>query len=81
MRHETIRLSWYDENWEFHEETFDGYRARVIQHEYDHVDGVLFTDHLSVLKKRLLTKRLANIAQGIVNVDYKMKFPNVKKGR
>lgn len=81
MRHETIRISWYDENWQFHEETFDGYRARVIQHEYDHVDGVLFTDHLSVLKKRLLTKRLSNISQGIVNVDYKMKFPNVKKGR
>src|SRR3989338_8321707 len=63
------------------EEEFDGYKARIIQHEYDHIEGVLFTDHLSVLKKRLLTKRLANISQGIVEVDYRMKFPNTKKGR
>lgn len=81
MRKEKVRISWYDENWEFHEEEFDGYKARIIQHEYDHIEGVLFTDHLSVLKKRLLTKRLANISQGIVSVDYRMKFPNTKKGR
>lgn len=81
FRKEIVRISYYDENWNFHEDTFDGYKARIIQHEYDHVEGVLFTDHLSVLKKRLLTKRLANISQGVVNVDYKMKFPVVKKGR
>lgn len=81
FRKEKVRISYYDENWEFHEDEFDGYKARIIQHEYDHIEGVLFTDHLSVLKKRLLTKRLANIAQGIVSVDYRMKFPNVKKGR
>ncbi len=81
LRKERVRLSYYDENWTFHDEWFDGYKARIIQHEYDHIEGVLFTDHLSVLKKRLLTKRLANISQGIVNVDYKMRFPAIKKGR
>ena len=81
FRKEIIHISYYDENWNFHEDTFDGYKARIIQHEYDHIEGVLFTDHLSVLKKRLLTKRLSNISQGVVNVDYRMKFPNVKKGR
>lgn len=77
-RQETIQLSYYDENWEFHEETFSGYAARIIQHEYDHIEGVLFTDHLSVLKRKLLQKRLTNISKGIVEIDYKMKFP-VKK--
>jgi peptide deformylase len=81
FRKERVKISYYDENWEFHEDEFDGYKARIIQHEYDHIEGVLFTDHLSVLKKRLLTKRLSNISQGVVNVEYKMKFPNVKKGR
>jgi peptide deformylase len=81
LRKERVRLSYYDENWDFHDEWFDGYKARIIQHEYDHIEGVLFTDHLSVLKKRLLTKRLANISQGIVNVDYKMRYPAIKKGR
>jgi peptide deformylase len=81
FRKERILISYYDENWEFHEERFDGYAARIIQHEYDHIDGILFTDHLSPLKRRLLTKRLQNISKGDVNVDYKMKFPAVKKGR
>ena len=81
LRKERVRLSYYDVNWNLHDEWFDGYKARIIQHEYDHIEGVLFTDHLSVLKKRLLTKRLANISQGIVNVDYKMRFPAIKKGR
>ncbi len=74
-RKEQINISYYDENWEFHEETFDGYAARIIQHEYDHIEGVLFTDHLSVLKRKLLTKRLQNISKGETEVDYKMKFP------
>ncbi len=81
MRKERIKISYFDQNWQLQEEEFDGYKARIIQHEYDHIEGVLFTDHLSVLKKRLLTKRLANISQGIVEVDYRMKFPNTKKGR
>lgn len=81
FRKERILISYYDENWEFREEHFDGYAARIIQHEYDHIDGILFTDHLSPLKRRLLTKRLQNISKGDINVDYKMKFPAVKKGR
>jgi peptide deformylase len=80
-RKENIRVSYYDENWQFHDEWFDGYKARIIQHEYDHIEGILFTDHLSVLKKRMLTKRLTNISQGEVKVSYKMKFPAIKKGR
>lgn len=80
-RQEKINISYYDENFKFHEEEFTGYAARVIQHEYDHVDGILFTDHLPPLKKRLLTKKLKNISKGDVPVDYKMKFPLAKKMR
>lgn len=81
FRKEKIRVTYYDEQWIFHDEWFDGYKARIIQHEYDHIEGILFTDHLSVLKRRLLTKRLQNISQGLVNVAYKMKFPLFKKGK
>lgn len=81
FRQEKITISYYDENWELREETYEGYSARIIQHEYDHIEGVLFTDHLSPLKKRLLTKRLQNISKGDVEFSYKMKFPVVKKGR
>jgi peptide deformylase len=80
-RKEKIVLTYFDENFEFHEEAFDGYAARVIQHEYDHIEGVLFTDHLSPLKRKLLTKKLANISRGEVEVDYKMTFPLLKKMR
>ena len=77
-RKESIIVSYFDENWSFHEERFDGYAARIIQHEYDHLEGVLFIDKLAPLKKKLLAKRLGNIALGLVDVDYKMKF-NKKK--
>jgi peptide deformylase len=78
-RKEKVHISYYDEHFQFHEETYEGYAARIIQHEYDHVDGILFTDHLSPLKRRLLNKRLQAISKGEVNVDYKMKFPLIKK--
>lgn len=81
FRKEVIHISYYDENWELKEETYDGYKARIIQHEYDHIEGILFTDHLSVLKKKMLTKKLQNISRGEISVDYKMKFPALKKGR
>lgn len=81
FRKEKLVITYYDENWEFREETYEGYAARIIQHEYDHVDGILFTDHLSPLKRRLLAKRLQNISKGDIDVDYKMKFPAKKKGR
>ncbi len=80
-RKEKIRMTYYDENWQFHDEWFDGYKARIIQHEYDHIEGVLFTDHLSVLKIRLFNKRLQNISHGLISVAYKMKFPSFKKGK
>ncbi len=73
-RKERICVSYYDENWSLHREEFDGYKARIIQHEYDHLQGILFTDKLSPLKKKLLSKRLGNVSIGIVEVDYKMKF-------
>ncbi len=81
FRKEKVIISYYDENFDFHKDTYDGYAARIIQHEYDHIEGVLFTDHLSPLKRRLLTKRLQNISKGVVDVDYKMKFPAIKKMR
>src|SRR6195952_429589 len=80
-RKPVVRISYYDENWKHHEETFKGLAARVIQHEYDHIEGKLFTDKLSPLRKRLIEKKLKDISRGAVSVDYKMKFPDVKKGR
>jgi len=76
-----VTLSYLDENFEPHKETYNGLLARVIQHEYDHIEGVLFTDKLSSLKKRLLKNRLDKISKGKISVDYKMRFPNIKKAR
>lgn len=80
-RKDTITITYQDENFKSHTETYDGLLARVIQHEYDHIEGILFTDKLSTLKKRLLKGRLKNIAQGKVEVDYRMRFPEMKKAR
>jgi peptide deformylase len=80
-RKPTIKISYYDENWKHYEETFSGMAARIIQHEYDHIEGKLFVDKLSPLRKRLIEKKLNDISKGIVDVEYKMKFPAVKKGR
>ena len=79
FRKEKIHITYYDENWELKAEEYNGNAARIIQHEYDHVDGVLFTDHLSTLKRKLLTKKLQNISKGEVEVDYRMKFPIKKR--
>ncbi len=81
FRQPNIKISYYDENWDFIEEEYTGYAARIIQHEYDHVEGVLFTDYLSPLKKRILKKKLVNISKGDVEVDYRMNFPAQKKRR
>lgn len=75
IRPEKVKIVYFDENWEEHKEEFDGMQARIIQHEYDHIDGILFTDHLSAFKKRLLKSKLTNISKGIVKVDYRMTFP------
>lgn len=76
-----IRVTYHDENFKQHTESYTGLAARVIQHEYDHIEGVLFTDKLSALKKRLLKGKLGNISKGKIKVDYKMRFPNAKKAR
>jgi peptide deformylase len=75
MRAPKLRLRYYDERWNLHTENFEGMKARIIQHEYDHIEGVLFIDHLSTMKKRLLKGKLANISKGKVDAEYKMKFP------
>lgn len=74
-----VRLRYQDELFKTHEEVFTGYNARVIQHEYDHIEGILFTDLLKPLKKRLIQKKLNAIAVGNADVDYKMKFNRAVK--
>lgn len=69
-----LRIQYYDENFNFHDDVFDDMNARVIQHEYDHIEGILFTDHLSPLKKQLLKKRLEKIRKGEISPKYKMVF-------
>jgi len=73
-RLETIRVEYYDENWNHKVENFDGLAARIIQHEYDHTEGILFVDKISPLRKRLIKNRLLDISKGKVDADYKMKF-------
>ncbi len=73
-RAEKVRLRYLDENFEEHEDEFDGITGRVILHEYDHIDGKLFIDYLKPLKKRLLKKRLNDISVGNVKTDYRMLF-------
>lgn len=75
FRNETLTIEYVDENFKKHSETLSGLAARVVQHEYDHIEGILFTDKLSSLKKRLLKKKLDNISKGKIDVDYRMKFP------
>jgi peptide deformylase len=75
MRCPDIVLRYEDENRQVHEEAFSGMAARIIQHEYDHLEGILFTDKLSAFKKQLLKGKLARISKGDVRHDYRMKFP------
>jgi peptide deformylase len=74
-RHSKVRLWYQDEHFNEFEEEFDGMAARIIQHEYDHIEGILFTDRISPLKRTMLKSKLSNISMGKVNVNYKMKFP------
>ena len=80
-RHADIVLRYEDENRQVHEEAFSGMAARIIQHEYDHLEGVLFTDKLSAFKKQLLKGTLARISKGDVKHDYRMKFAGDSKRR
>ncbi len=74
FRQEEVFITYYDENFEYKEERLTGFAARVVQHEYDHIEGVLFTDHLNSFKKRLLKRKMTDISKGIVPVKYKMTF-------
>lgn len=73
-----IGVEYYNEQWELVEERLEGIPARVVQHEYDHVEGVLITDHISPMRRRLLHGKLRDITNGKVNVDYRMRFPGVR---
>ena len=81
FRNETVKIEYLDEKFEKHTQEFSGIAARIIQHEYDHIQGILFTDKLSSLKKRLIKGKLANISKGKIRIDYRMRFPNMKKKR
>ena len=77
-RRSKIIIEYFDENFQFHRLELSGLAARVVQHEYDHIEGILFTDHISSLKKRLIKRKLNNISSGSIKVDYEMKF-HIKK--
>jgi peptide deformylase len=81
MRKPNVLVRYYDEKWALHEEMVTGFPARVIQHEYDHIEGKLFTDKLSLLRKQLLKSRLDAISKGNVRTDYKMRFPKQNRKR
>lgn len=74
LRPSEVRIRYRDIDWNEHEEVFTGIAARIIQHEYDHLEGKLFVDYLPALKKQVIKKKLTNITKGIVDTDYKMKF-------
>ena len=75
MRNESVTLKYVDENFASHTTTFIGLTARIILHEYDHIDGKLFIDRIKPLKRTLLKRKLDDISKGKVNVDYRMVFP------
>lgn len=75
-RHEEVTLSFLDENFQPHTQTFVGLTARIILHEYDHIEGKLFIDHISPFKRKLMRGKLNDISKGKVNVDYRMAFPD-----
>jgi peptide deformylase len=75
FRKEKVKVRYYDEDWNLHEETLDGMKARIIQHEYDHIEGKLFVDYLKPLKKRLLKGKLADISKGKVDTEYRILAP------
>ena len=78
FRQENLTIKFFDEKWQPHERTYDGLKARIIQHEYDHIEGILFTDHLTPFKKRLLKGKLVNISKGKVKPKYRIKAPLAK---
>jgi peptide deformylase len=79
LRKERIRIRYQDTEWIEHDDIYTGYQARVIQHEYDHLDGILFIDHCSPLKRRLLKGKLTDISKGKVSTTYRIKIPKSVK--
>lgn len=75
-RPEKVKIQYYDADFNFHDEEYDGVRARIIQHEYDHLEGILFVDKISPLRKRLIAGKLSAISKGKVDIHYKIKIPN-----
>jgi peptide deformylase len=75
FRKAELKIRYYDENWELKEETYDGMKARIIQHEYDHIEGKMFVDYLTPLKRRLLKGKLADISKGKVETEYRISAP------
>lgn len=76
LRPENVRIQYYDEAFNFHDEEFDGVRARIIQHEYDHLEGIMFVDKINPLRKRLIAGKLSAISKGKVDIHYKIKIAN-----
>ncbi|MDO4727372.1 MAG: peptide deformylase [Bacteroidota bacterium] len=79
MRKDTVHIEYLDAQFQKQKKTFEGLKARVIQHEYDHIEGILFIDRISSFQKKVIDKKLKNIMEGRVNADYRMKFFNKKK--
>jgi peptide deformylase len=77
-RNESILIEYFDEHWVKRRETYSGLAARIIQHEYDHIEGILFTDRISPMRRRLIQKKLEDISKGKVNTEYRMRFPSKK---
>jgi peptide deformylase len=81
VRKPVIHIKYFDENFLLHDEKIDGVNARVIQHEYDHIEGIVFVDRMSSLRKMIIKGKLNDISKGNIEVAYKMMFPLLKKGR
>lgn len=76
-----LKIHYFDENWKEHTEELDGMPARIIQHEYDHIEGILFVEHLSSLKRQLIKGKLSNLSKGYTDAQYRMKFYHQDKRR
>jgi peptide deformylase len=79
IRPDHVRIEYYDQDWNLHEEEYDGMRARVIQHEYDHLDGKLFVDKINPIRRKLIAPRLTAISRGKADCDYQMIYPKKMK--
>lgn len=74
-----LKIEYYDQNWDLYEESLTGFAARVVQHEYDHIEGVLFTDKISALRRQLIRSKLNDISKGKSDANYRMRFPKAKR--